>query len=75
MKPVDKVFVNYIPVADLTYLVSDIYENMKRDVIKVDGILYAPPNFLRKKVKIHYQSNPKCISLFLGSFLFLTQVV
>ena len=42
-----KVFVNYIPVADLTYLVPEIYENMKREVIKVDGILYAPPNFLR----------------------------
>ena len=42
-----KVFVNYIPVADLTYLVPEIYDNMRREVIKVDGILYAPPNFLR----------------------------
>jgi hypothetical protein len=42
-----KVFVNFIPVADLTFLVPEIYDNMKKEVIKVDGILYAPPNFLR----------------------------
>ena len=42
-----KVFVNYIPVADLTYLVPEIYNNMKKEVIKVDGMLYAPPNYLR----------------------------
>lgn len=42
-----KVFVNFIPVADLTFLVPEIYDNMKKEVIKVDDILYAPPNFLR----------------------------
>ena len=42
-----KVFVNYIPVADITDLVKPIFNSMKKDAIRVNGILYAPPNFLR----------------------------
>lgn len=42
-----KVFVNYIPVADITDIAKPIYNSMKKDAIKVNGILYAPPNFLR----------------------------
>ena len=42
-----KVFVNYIPVADLTQLSLEIYNAIKKDSIRVAGILYAPPNFLR----------------------------
>lgn len=42
-----KVFVNYIPVADITQLVKPIYNSLKKDAIRVNGILYAPPNFLR----------------------------
>ena len=42
-----KVFVNYIPVADITYLPKDIFNSLKKDSIRVAGILYAPPNFLR----------------------------
>lgn len=42
-----KVFVNYIPVADLTYLDKSIYNALKMDSVQVDGMLYAPPNFLR----------------------------
>jgi hypothetical protein len=42
-----KVFVNYIPVADITYLNKEIYETLKKDAIRVAGMLYAPPNFLR----------------------------
>ena len=42
-----KVFVNYIPVADITALASEIYKPLKVDSISVDGILYASPNFLR----------------------------
>jgi hypothetical protein len=42
-----KVFVNYIAVADITYLPSQIYSVIKNDAISVDGILYAPANFLR----------------------------
>ena len=42
-----KVFVNYIPVADITQLAKEIYNSLKKDSIRVGGILYAPPNFLR----------------------------
>ena len=42
-----KVFVNYIPVADITYLPKGIYNSIKKDAISVGGILYTPPNYLR----------------------------
>ena len=42
-----KVFVNYIPVADITQLDKSIYNALKKESIRVAGILYAPPNFLR----------------------------
>jgi hypothetical protein len=42
-----KVFVNFIPVADITYLHKEIYKAIKGDSIRVAGIYYAPPNFLR----------------------------
>ena len=42
-----KVFVNFMPVADITYLSEPLYEAIKKDAIKVKGILYAPANFLR----------------------------
>ena len=42
-----KVFVNYMPVADITYLHKQIYNTIKNDSISVGGIMYAPPNFLR----------------------------
>lgn len=42
-----KVFVNYIPVADITFLPKQIYNALKKDAIRVGGILYTPPNYLR----------------------------
>jgi hypothetical protein len=42
-----KVFVNYIPVADITLLDKGIYNSLKKDAIRVGGILYTPPNYLR----------------------------
>ena len=42
-----KVYVNYIPVADITFLHKEIYDSVKKDAIRVDGILYTPPNYLR----------------------------
>lgn len=42
-----KVFVNYIPVADITQTPKEIFSTLKKDAIRVGGILYAPPNFLR----------------------------
>jgi hypothetical protein len=42
-----KVFVNFIPVADITYLEDDIFNAVTKEAISRMGILYAPPNFLR----------------------------
>jgi predicted CoA-binding protein len=42
-----KVFVNYMAVADITYVPKEIYNVIKKDSISIGGILYAPPNFLR----------------------------
>jgi hypothetical protein len=42
-----KVFVNFLPVADITYLHKDIFLALKREAILVDKILYTPPNYLR----------------------------
>lgn len=42
-----KVFVNYMAVADITHIPKEIYNVLKKDAVSVDGILYAPPNFLR----------------------------
>ena len=42
-----KVFVNFIPVADITNIPKELYKSLKRESIRVAGILYAPPNYLR----------------------------
>ena len=42
-----KVFVNFIPVADITSLPKELFNSIKKESIKVAGILYAPPNLLR----------------------------
>ena len=42
-----KVFVNFIPVADLTQLPKEIFDSLHKESIRVAGILYAPSNFLR----------------------------
>jgi hypothetical protein len=42
-----KVYVNYIPVADITFLHKEIFNSVRKDAIIVDGILYTPPNYLR----------------------------
>ena len=42
-----KVFVNYIPVADITHLDKSIFSAVKKEAIKVGGILYTPPDYLR----------------------------
>jgi hypothetical protein len=42
-----KVYVNNIPVSDTTLLDKVVFDSLKKDAIKIDGILYADPNFLR----------------------------
>ena len=42
-----KVFVNFVPIADITFLHPTIFKSISKEAIQIDGILYAPPNFLR----------------------------
>ena len=42
-----KVFVQFIPVADITYMPKPLFNTLKKEAIIVNGIHYTPPNFLR----------------------------
>ena len=42
-----KVFCNFLGVADLTYIPKELFNAIKRDAVRVKGILYCPPNFLK----------------------------
>ena len=53
-----KVFVNYIPVADITSMDKKLYKVLLKDSIKINGILYAPPDFLRMSMYLEL-SRPK----------------
>ena len=53
-----KVFVNFIPVADITSLPRNLFKSIQNKSIKVDGILYAPPDYLRMAMYLEL-SRPK----------------
>lgn len=53
-----KVFVNFIPVADITYLVPELYKPLHKDSIRINGIHYASPNYLRMAMYLEL-SRPK----------------
>lgn len=42
-----KVFVNFIPIADITLLDTRLFDNLMKESIRVNGIYYAAPNYLR----------------------------
>jgi len=42
-----KVYVNYIPIADITQLVEPLFKTIQKQAIMRAGIRYAPPNYLR----------------------------
>jgi hypothetical protein len=42
-----KVFVDFIPIADITLLDKRLFDNLFKDSIRVNGIYYTPPNYLR----------------------------
>jgi hypothetical protein len=42
-----KVFVDYTGIADITYIPQKIFNALKQDAIVINGIHYAPPNFLK----------------------------
>ena len=42
-----KVFVNFIPMADITLLPRTLFKSLQEEAISIAGIKYAPANFLR----------------------------
>lgn len=42
-----KVFVNFIPMADITQLHTVLYQSLQKDAITIAGIKYTPPDYLR----------------------------
>jgi hypothetical protein len=42
-----KIFVNFIPIADITSMIPEIYDNLEKEAITILGIRYCPPNYLR----------------------------
>jgi hypothetical protein len=42
-----KVFVNFIPIADITYMNKQLYDALLKESLLISGIHYAPPDFLR----------------------------
>lgn len=53
-----KVYVNFIPVADITLMDKELYKAVFKESIKVAGIHYAPPNYLRMSMYLEL-SRPK----------------
>tara|TARA_B100001027_G_C16266985_1_gene332648 strand:- start:4694 stop:6085 length:1392 start_codon:yes stop_codon:yes gene_type:complete len=53
-----KVFVNFLPIADITQIDSELFKAIKENSLTVDGIKYAPPNFLRQSMYLEL-SRPK----------------
>lgn len=45
-----KVYVNFIPIADITQLSREIYNNLYDNAIDIYGIFYAPPDYLRMSI-------------------------
>jgi len=42
-----KVFVNFIPIADITYMNKQLYDALLKESVLISGIHYVPPDFLR----------------------------
>ena len=42
-----KVFVNFLPVADITNIPYELFKSIKKQAVRVDGILYTDANYLR----------------------------
>ena len=61
-----KVFVNFIPIADITLMNRELYKNIFKESVKIDDIHYAPPNYLRMSMYqkcFVYVSEMLCCSL------------
>ena len=49
-----KVFVNFLPIADITYLEPSLFYSLFKNSIKINAINYCPPNFLRMATYVEF---------------------
>ena len=42
-----KVYVDFLPIADITYIPKELFIALSKEAIKVNDILYCPPDYLR----------------------------
>lgn len=42
-----KIYVNFIPIVDITQINPDIFFNIHKKSVKINNVLYAPPNYLK----------------------------
>jgi hypothetical protein len=42
-----KVYCNFLGVADITYIPPELFDALKKEAVRVKGILYCPANFLK----------------------------
>ena len=47
-----KIFVNFIPIVDLTQIENNLFEKIKQTSIKLHNIYYASPNYLRMNIHL-----------------------
>ena len=56
-----KVFVNFTPIADITYLPEALFKSLQSEAISIAGILYSPPDFLRMNMYLELsRGGPGC---------------
>ena len=47
-----KIFVNFIPIVDLTQIKYNLFEKIKQTSLKINEIYYASPNYLRMNIHL-----------------------
>lgn len=47
-----KIFVNFIPIVDLTQIESNLFEKIKQTSLNIKDIYYASPNYLRMNIHL-----------------------
>ncbi len=47
-----KIFVNFIPIVDLTQLEKNLFEKIKQTSLRIQDIYYASPNYLRMNIHL-----------------------
>jgi hypothetical protein len=47
-----KIFVNFIPIVDLTQIENKLYDTIKQTSLKINEIFYASPNYLRMNIHL-----------------------